>query len=642
MKSTEKLAIDKMTPIKWILLGCIAIVSGLIRSLPQLGQVFADGSVYFKGVDPYYHMRLVDFCVANYPKLLTMDPYAAFGGAAVGYYPLMTLMISSIAVLLGGQGNSYLVDTVGAWFPVVMGTIGIVIIFFIGRYIFNSDIGLGAAIIAAITPSEFLHRSTLGFTDHHIVEAVLFFCLILFLWLMWTRKQWRWAICGGVCLGLYLMNWWGALVMMLLVDGWLVIQFLIQRKQQEDVKFLCLATAGVVGIGVLVASPVIISWALDPKLYYVGLGASLLLPWLLLSIAKIELRKLLILGICGCIIAGLAITAGLLWSPITQEIGILCPSCTSTSEAVRSYGSIVTIIVRSVLATFWGFDTTIEEALPTDIQTAFYTFGSQLIFFFVGVYVLFKKYRKGKEFFVIVTMFLVLMMIGQRRWSYYGMMPLSICISLSMFWISDFFRKDMKRMIFTTIIILSLITNAKATIIMASFPGAMSKDWREALTWLKSNSDDPFGGNNTYITLNEMRKSDYTVMSWWDYGHWIIRLSKRVPLTSPTSQGVAGSPDCRFMTYTNLEEAETQLKGLRIKYIIVDAEMVSGKFYAIVERYRSANLLTTTRKDFQEAYDNGILLKLWKEELPTYKLIYLNNTVKIFQVPQEVYGGPKS
>jgi len=96
------------------------------------------------------------------------------------------------------------------------------------------------------------------------------------------------------------------------------------------------------------------------------------------------------------------------------------------------------------------------------------------------------------------------------------------------------------------------------------------------------------------------------------------------------------------MTSVDLKDAEAQLKGWRVKYIVVDKDMVSGKYYAILSRYRAGAGLETTQEDIEKAYDNGVLVKLWQEDIPGYKVVYLNKSVKIFQVPQEVYGGPES
>jgi len=635
-----------MTKTTWLLLCGILIASTLLRVLPQIGQVFAEGAVYFKDVDTYYHMRLVDYCIANYPQLLRQDPYGAFGGLTVGYYPLMTLTISSIAMVIGGgQPSNYIVDCIAAWLPVLLGTVAIGLIFAIGKYVFNDEVGIAAAAIAAVTPTELLHRSTLGYPDHHVVEAVLFFALILSLWLSQKGRSWPWTVATGMALSLYFMNWWGSLVMMLLIDGWLIVEFLVLRKRQKDVKFLCLSVLCIVAIGTLVASPVIILWASDLRLYIIGLGLSLVLPVILLSLRKVPNKVIWICGISVTVVVASALVIGILWSPISDMMAQQLPhldNLKDVRDGLRNFGSVAIAVMRSILATFWGFDTTISEAMPTDIQTALYNFGSLAIFFFIGLFVIMKKYRQGREMFIVMAVFLAIMTIGQRRWSYYGALPLSICAGVSMAWITTFFRSDMRRTLLVVIVVMSLLINSKATAIMAFMPGSIDRDWNEAMIWLKNNSDEPFDGQTPYTKESGLIKAKYTVMSWWDYGHWIIRIGQRVPLTSPTWQGIPGSGDCKFMTDPDLKDAEAQLKGWRVKYIVVDKDMVSGKYYAILSRYRAGAGLETTQEDIEKAYDNGVLVKLWQEDIPGYKVVYLNKSVKIFQVPQEVYGGPES
>jgi len=67
-----------------------------------------------------------------------------------------------------------------------------------------------------------------------------------------------------------------------------------------------------------------------------------------------------------------------------------------------------------------------------------------------------------------------------------------------------------------------------------------------SLTWLRENTQDPFGNPNFYYELREplppgesydYPESAYGVMAWWDYGYWISRIAHRLPNANPIRKG---------------------------------------------------------------------------------------------------------
>jgi len=56
-------------------------------------------------------------------------------------------------------------------------------VYFIGKHLHNRGTGLLAALIIATLPGQFLSRSLLGFTDHHVAETLFSTATILFLML---------------------------------------------------------------------------------------------------------------------------------------------------------------------------------------------------------------------------------------------------------------------------------------------------------------------------------------------------------------------------------------------------------------------------------------------------------------------------
>jgi dolichyl-diphosphooligosaccharide--protein glycosyltransferase len=71
-------------------------------------------------------------------------------------------------------------------------------------------------------------------------------------------------------------------------------------------------------------------------------------------------------------------------------------------------------------------------------------------------------------------------------------------------------------------------------------------------------------------------------MSWWDYGHLITYIAKRIPNANPFQQGVAG-PDgaAAYFMSTSEEKANAILDRVGTRYVVTDIEMDTGKFWAM-------------------------------------------------------------
>jgi len=227
-----------------LIVGCF-----LLRTLPGWNKVFVDDLVLFRGTDPWYHMRLVDNMMVNFPWPLEWDMVALFPeGMNVGYFPLLSWMIA-----IPGQIFNY--EVVGALLPPILGALTLIPIYFICKILWKDWVGLVACTFAMILPTEFFHRSLVGFTDHHILEIFFMACTILFLILIQKDNRLRWKILGGVSLGLYLSSWIGGLLLVLPIWLWFFGTFLYKHRKHEEVRPFCMDLFIVLGLGFLIYLP---------------------------------------------------------------------------------------------------------------------------------------------------------------------------------------------------------------------------------------------------------------------------------------------------------------------------------------------------------------------------------------------------
>jgi len=123
----------------------------------------------------------------------------------------------------------------------------------------------------------------------------------------------------------------------------------------------------------------------------------------------------------------------------------------------------------------------------------------------------------------------------------------------------------------------------------------ISAGWQEACNWLRDNTTEP----SDYYALES--KPTWGVMSWWDYGYWIIRDGQRPAMIDPGS-------NVRYkvaldLLSPNYEDVHNQLVAQHVRYIIIDYLMVTSKYYAIdtLAHEPSGELYVPTK--YQQAYE---------------------------------------
>ncbi len=159
----------------------------------------------------------------------------------------------------------------------------------------------------------------------------------------------------------------------------------------------------------------------------------------------------------------------------------------------------------------------------------------------------------------------------------------------------------------------------------------LSDDWLSTLLELKEISPPTTG------YLNPVKRPEYSILSWWDYGNWILYIAKR-PVVCNNFQ--AGAIDAaRFFTTNNETLAKEILKERGVRYIITDDAMMlgnetfKGKFKAIM---RIAGLDTRNSTYVLHTYNNSMFYRLHiGNGIDGIKLLSRHGGVKVFKVVSE-------
>ncbi|MFH1969184.1 MAG: oligosaccharyl transferase, archaeosortase A system-associated, partial [Verrucomicrobiota bacterium] len=538
-------------------------------------------------------------------------------------------LLGSFCLLFGlGHPSQQVIEVVVAFSPAILGALTVIPVYFIGKYLLNPWCGVLAAILLAVLPGEFLGRSILGFTDHHVTEVLFSTTAMAFL-----IKTIRAAsspspasgqsggglvIILGTCLlsglfgGMYLATWTGALLFIIILVLFFVVQSILDYF--KDQSSTALMTIG----AVMLMSASGFSLPLLPP-GYLGSSHRYFFPLTLLACAAVPVGLALIIRIMrrvGCraivypiVLLGLVIILaliGMAWAPTYIR------SLYAELQSVRSLN-------KNILET-WPL---LYPAGQFSLALVWNNFGASFILAVIALFWLIKdgarQARPEKVLLIIWSLVMFALTLYSRRFAYY----LSINISLLTGWLVcrliSFYcfkrtslvkssnpnpvcpAKDAPdkyngtlchrtRLLVCLIVVFTVVYAPCLSLAIHASRRAFfgpTNAWMAALNWLKNNTPDPFNDPNYYYRLYEIPTTNtrfiypdsaYGVMAWWDYGHWIVRVAHRIPISTPFQWGAASAGN--FFTSPDEPSADKIMAVLKARYVIVDHATALAKFHA--------------------------------------------------------------
>ncbi len=303
---------DKLKVSPTLLIGLLIAaffgISLVFRVTLPYNQIFSGEGIKFSSIDAYFHMRLVDNYVSNFPHLTSFDPYFIYPGIIrlAGNY-FFDWLISIVILIIGlGSPTQHVIDVVGVYFPPILAALTVIPVYFIGKTLFNRWVGVLAAGLIAVFPGEYLGRSILGFTDHHVAETLFSTTAILFLILAIkeagrreltlshiVQRDWKtilrpiiYCLLSGVFMGIYLITWQGGLLFIFIISLYMIIQFIIDHLRNKPVEHL-----GISG-GIIFLITLIIFLAVSEFGYItVSLIFALIIPLVLMVVSRVMIYK---------------------------------------------------------------------------------------------------------------------------------------------------------------------------------------------------------------------------------------------------------------------------------------------------------------------------------------------------------------
>ncbi len=557
----------------------LIILTGFIARLFTYPQVIEQGRIVFLETDPYYHMWRVFSYIDTFPKTFLFDGFINYPyGAFVGWPPFFDQVIASISIILGsGKPGAYLVESVGAFMPLALGIFSIISVYFVANEIFNQRAALFCSLLIAVLPAH-VQISFLGFTDHHIAEVLLSVVAYLFFIKSLNNGSLWSAVISGIVIGISFLTWQGAPIFTGILLLYSVIQFILDRKSNSRSNYLTFTATVSFFAAILV---ILIYYTWTPWQHSITSGILSYFQPIYLSIAALiiillgylsNLMKkqnwfyypLLIMVLFASIILFLYISAPTIFNSISVGIAYLLRDAPVLNQITEAQPLFYTFDGR-----FLG-----GQIFNNPVWNAFtFSFYFALIGLLWFFYTVKNGIDKGKLFFIVWSLIVLVLAIFQRRFSY--MLAVNIAI-LSGFFIDEILQKansvviksNLKKIIPLFInalfILILVVPNIAMSYELSKYPPKPSDDWYDSLVWLRDNTPE---------IKNEPQ---YGIMTWWDYGNWILYISKR-PVVANNFQ-IGGDDAARFYVAQDEDVANAIMDKRKARYVIVDHRMGLNKF----------------------------------------------------------------
>lgn len=594
-------------------------VSFYIRGIIPLERAMLKEGLVFAMDDAVFHMRLVENTIANFPHRIFYDAFTNYPyGNQLHWGALFEQVIAAFAIIAGwifdgGVPSTQTINTVGAFYPVVLGVLCVIPAYVIAKELAGRKAGIISAALTALLPGQFLSRSVLGFTDNHIAEvfflstAVMFFVLALkrantitFETITEQRRSdlkspLTYSILAGISLGMYLLNWTAGIFFVVVFAAFFVIQFTANHITGKSSDYLVIISVPIFIIPALLVAPYVeISSGFDSA-YYSLLHISVPLI-ALFTVAGLQIlsQKMRRIQFEPLFYPVMILFSG--WMGITLMAAVL-PGLYSTTV-----GNIDLMFHERI-----GGQATVAEAMPLSAITALSYFGLNYYLSFLGLLILCCNglIRRSAEHTLVAvwSVFILAIMLAQVRFSYYYAINIAVTTSVFAAWVLNTsgwkdYNINTTESTVKGIKIVPMILLALLVSVMFFLPsdksiykistsstqyGAISAgyfEWYFAMDWMRNNTPDT--GVNYLGIYERPKKGDryaypetaYGVMSWWDYGHVISYWGHRIPNANPFQASV---PEvAAFLTAQTEEEGNRIMDDLGSRYVVTDAFMAYG------------------------------------------------------------------
>jgi len=616
-------------------------VAFILRIIPAL--VTRDMTFFpVYDTDTWYNLRQIEVMVHHFPQYNWFDSMTAYpGGKVVDWGPAYPFIAAVFCILTGAQTQNAIIAAAGYVSP-LMAVLMIPVMYCLGTMIGNRKTGIAAAGLIAVSSFLYFTFSSYGMVDHHIAEVLTstLFCVTYLSALLFAKEHppdknspdktayfCFLSVLAGIFYFIGLLVSTTVLLVLLVVAFFTFLQAITDFLKDRDVDYLCITNLVLLGI----ATVLLFLFGFKHE----GLSFTRYSPGLVLVHGTFAAETIVLFVLSKTFhkkrIQFLIVLAGLIFG------GIIL------SQAVPSLNMVFSQAM-DLFFDYSAYSVGVEETLPWSFSGAFEAINVAIVLvaggFLVLGYRLFKKPDRVLVFFMVWSVFMLLLTIQFQRFLYYFTVNI---VLLSALCITEPFRWDHDRVLRRIPWIHSRLSGTEQKELSWNNPAVSEKpkkkrktapvavntaglsdilkfacliavctlcvthvalslsqdynyaasakdrtipaDWIEALKWLRAETPEP---GIDYYTAYESRgytapPDSYGILAVWDAGHWITFFSHRLPVANPFQDNLGGEAGtAAFFLGENETQADRILQKFRSRFVITDSSMAVDRFTNLV------------------------------------------------------------
>jgi len=561
----------------------IVVVAFTIRILPIRWEI-ENGRLNLSEFDPFYQYSLTKHMVdyglfSPYYPTQWVDhqrwyPDGINMGLSLSSLPMTAAIAYNIVSLLGVN-----IDLMSfcSLIPVFMGTLSVIIMYFLGKDLGGKTVGMLAALFLALSPAV-IQRNSLGFFDTEVVGV---FSLLLFSLFFLRANDEEKTIGSAVMYSLgaaavlaYFITGWGAAYY--LVDMTLVFIFVLILLRRTTTR-LFLSFGLTFGLGLLISinNPYISTRYLTeyPILPVLGIFVLLCLTEITRSLTAARAKILFTTAFLTALVAGFVTVWALgymgdiagkfltVFNPFARESSAIVSSV--AEQRITSWASIYYDWGIAILFSLTGLYFVARNLTTKNLYL--------LVFSLTSLYFAASMVRLLVIFDLAFSLLAAIGVIGMLKPFMTLLKEPPKIITKKRFGLERVGKEFSGTAVF--LIFLILMTNlsfspqtsgipnvyrqtyAPITISAGSLPVVPSQqvgEWLDMLTY-----------------LNNLHDSTTVVSAWWDYGNWISIMGNVTTLCDNTTNNSTQIENVGYSFMANETDSVKMLKTYNVKYVLV-------------------------------------------------------------------------
>ncbi|HJW98166.1 MAG TPA: STT3 domain-containing protein [Candidatus Bathyarchaeia archaeon] len=562
----------------------IAFVAFTIRILPLRWEI-QSGALHLSEFDPYYQFSLTKYMSDNglispywptkwvdtqrwYPDGINM-------GISYPALPFTTALLFDAARILGFNFDLMAFCSL---IPAIMGTIAVMIIYFLGKDIGGKPVGLLSALFLALNPS-YIQRTSLGFFDTEVVGVVSLLAFsFLFLRAIEDDRPItstvKYSLGAAAALAYFVLGWGAAYYLIGLTVLFVLVLLLLKRYSRR----LLLAYSLTFGLGLLVA----VSTQTEVTPSYMISSAVLPVAGMFILLCMVEIVRnltsardkfMFAVAFLTIIIGGFVALSslGFMGSIAGKFITVLNPFIRDTNPLVES--------VAEHRISAWG--------------SIYYDLGIVILFFAVGLFFVARNLTTKNLFLLIFGITSVYFAASMVRLLILLAPAFAILASVGIIGISKPFvallkeppRLNVKKKFglehvgkeFSGVAIFLIFLVLMTNLAFAPQTGGVPKVYRQAYSPVTitagSLSIVPNEPVREWLDMlqyvNNFQNSNIVVCSWWDYGYWLSLLGNVTTLADNATINATQIENIGFSFMANESNSLNMLKKYNVQYVLV-------------------------------------------------------------------------